>query len=263
MRERPCHARTPSFACRSGSPRPLRPLSGRFVEGPLHCVMFCHVPHAVAEALRFRSCISFLPRAPFRSVPSAPRRPGRPRAAGQFLRAYPACAPVPARARLAPARFAHLIARARRRAQVPSASGAVRGRTPAMCHVLSCSPCRRRSYAVPFLHIVPPSRSVPLRSVRAAAGLSACKRAGQFLRAYPACAPVPARARLAPARFAHLIARARRRSARLPFVPAGAFFGPSHCFSLQKRERRPREPPSLYLHSTTVSLQSSPLAEEI
>ena len=88
---------------------------GLSMEGPLHFVMFCHVPHALREALSFRSCISFLHRAPFRSLPSTPRRLGHPQAAGPFLRAYPARAPVPACTRLAPARFAHLIARARRR----------------------------------------------------------------------------------------------------------------------------------------------------
>ena len=95
----------------------LLPLSRRRKRGgavhgrPLHCVMFCHVRHAAAEALRFRSCISLSPShcVPLPSIRAAAQ------AAGPFLRAYPACAPAPARARLAPARFAHLIARARRR----------------------------------------------------------------------------------------------------------------------------------------------------
>ena len=93
-----------------------------------------------------------------------------------------------------------------------SRGGAVPGRTPALCHELSCSPCRRRSSAVPFLHIF-----LPL-ALRRAPVCPRCRRpgrpqaAGPLLRAYPACAPVPARACLAPARFAHLIARARRRT---------------------------------------------------
>ena len=49
-------------------------------------------------------------------------------------------------------------------ASSPHALGAVRGRTPALCHELSCSPCRCRSSAVPFLHIVPSAR-VPFRSI--------------------------------------------------------------------------------------------------
>ena len=226
---------------------------------PLHCVMFCHVPHAAAEALRFRSCISFLRRVPFRSMPSAPPPAWAPASGGtRFLRAYPACAPVPARARLAPARFARLIARARRRAHLRSASGkrrdagdpaafpspsfargngAVHGRPPASCHELSCSPCRRRSSAVPFLHIVPflTLRSAPVRPPPPA--WAPASGGTRFLRAYPACAPAPARARLAPARFAHLIARASRRAhVSCPFPP-GLFSGPSPCFPLQKSEK--------------------------
>ena len=69
----------------------------------------------------------------------------------------------------APARFARLIARTRggrraRRFRRPLPAGV------AKCHAMSCSPCLRRRSAVPFLHIVPPSRSVLLRSVRPAAG---------------------------------------------------------------------------------------------
>ena len=47
--------------------------AGRFMEGPLHCVMICHVPHAVVEALHFRSCISFSPSrcVPLQSVRAA------------------------------------------------------------------------------------------------------------------------------------------------------------------------------------------------
>ena len=73
---------------------------------------------------------------------------------------------------------------------------------PAKCHVLSCSPCLLRCFAVPFVHIVPPPRSFLLRSVCPAAGwrrdplsrVFACGRGRVF----------------APARFARLIARARQ-----------------------------------------------------
>ncbi len=80
-----------------------------------------------------------------------------------------------------------------------------------------------------------------------------------FLRANPARAPTPASARLAPARFARLIARARRRThVSCPFPP-GLFSAPAIASLRRKAKRRPRKPPSLYLHSTTLSLQSSPL----
>ena len=88
--------------------------------------MFCHVRHAAGDALRFRCCISRLPRrfVPIRSVlptaapaaaniadggVGAARR--QPSAAGPCF-ARIACAP---RRALAPARFVRLIARARRR----------------------------------------------------------------------------------------------------------------------------------------------------
>ncbi len=74
----------PAFRGRSGR------RTGQFMEDPRHSVMKCHVSHAAAEALRFRSCIS-LP--PSRSVALHSVRV----AAGPFLRAYPC---VRARARL-------------------------------------------------------------------------------------------------------------------------------------------------------------------
>ena len=45
------------------------------------------------------------------------------------------------------------------------------------------------------------------------------------------------RAHLAPARFAHLIARARRRTHFSCPFPPGLFSGPSPCFPLQKSEK--------------------------
>ena len=115
------------------------------MEGPLHCVMICHVPHAVAVALHFRSCISFSP-----------------------------------------------------------------------------------------------SRSVPLQSA-CAAGLGARRRRDPVLRA-----------------FSCLRARAGAREAagaRLPPVPAGAFFGPRHCFA---RAEKPKGGPGSRLLSTCILLHFPP-----
>ena len=109
-------------------------------------------------------------------------------------------------------------------------------KTSALCHEVSCSSCRRRSSAVPFLHIVPPSRSVPLHAVRAAAGPGP-QAAGPFLRAYRACAPAPSRARLAPAPFAHLIARARRRTHFARRLPPGLFCGPQPLLPSAESEK--------------------------
>ena len=163
------------------------------MEGPLHSVMSVMFAHAAAEGLRFRSCISFLPR--------VPREPARHRPGWCVLRA---------------------VAEALRL----------------------------------FLDIVPPFRSMPL------APPPACRlqAAGQFLRAYPACAPVPARARLAPARFAHLIARARRRTHFARPFPPGLFSAPAIASLLQKSEKAAPEAAFSLCHSTTVSFQSSPLA---
>ena len=211
----------------------------------------CHVL-SCSPCRRRSSAVPFLHIvAPSRSVPlpsvhvPAARPPG---AAGPFLRAYRACAPAPARPRLAPARFAHLIAREAEGARPLRKRGDSR-KTPALCHDMSCSPCRRQSSAVPFLHIVP-SPSVPFPSVRAAARLPVA--AGPFLRAYPACAPAPVRARLAPARFAHLIARARRRAHLARPFPPGLFSGPSHIPAQKSRKAAP-EAASLHPSYTTFS----------
>ena len=88
------------------------------------------------------------------------------------------------------------------------------------CHAMSCSPCPRRSLAVPFPHVVPPSRPVLLHSLIAAG--PAPERQDPL--------PRVSRARpraLAPARFARLIApapaRARRAQGALrPFPRKGA-----------------------------------------
>ena len=114
--------------------------SGAVHGRPLHCVMNCHVLHAAAEALRCRSCISFLRRVPSRSMPSAPPPAGFPERRDSFC------------ARILPA----------------------------------------------------PPRG------RAGVGAGAVRA--------PDCARETA-------------------DARLESPPAGAFFGPSHCFPLQKSEK--------------------------
>ena len=143
-----------------------------------------------------------------------------------------------------------------------------------MCHVLSCAPCAERIFCGPSGHRsllssqgfrcsasifrvrvfgMALSFPIPFRSVSAAAGLPL---AGPCF-ARIACA----RARSsAPARFARLIARARRRTHVSRRLTPG-FFGPSR-FPAQKSERRPREPPSHCLYHTTLFLRSSPLAGE-
>ena len=79
---------------------------------------------------------------------------------------------------------------------------------------MSCSPCLRRCFAVPFVHIVPPPRSVLLRSVRPAASCAAGR--DPLSRAF-ACG----RGRVfAPARFARLIARARGQAPGAAVPPA-------------------------------------------
>ena len=103
---------------------------------------------------------------------------------------------------------------------------------PEKCHVLSCSPCRRRSSAVPFLHIVAPSRSVPCRSAPCRPRRRRLERpraAVPVLRAFRPRARARPRARFAPARFAHLIARTRRQGALLPSASGEVHGRPQHC----------------------------------
>ena len=111
-------------------------------------------------------------------------------------------------------------------------------KAPALCHELSWSPCRRRSFAVRFLHIV---SSVAFRSVRAAAGPAPSSGGTLFARVLRPRAPARAGAIRAGAVRAPDCAR-ETADARLPSVPAGAFFGPSRILR-RKAERRPRKPP--------------------
>ena len=103
------------------------------------------------------------------------------------------------------------------------------------------SPCRRRSFAVPFLHIVPSVafRSAPFRPRR---------RRTLFARA--SC--VRARARPAPARFAHLTARARRRTHLARPFPPGFFSAPSRIL-----RRKTKGGPGSRLSVTIVAHLSS------
>ena len=81
-------------------------------------------------------------------------------------------------------------------------------------------------------------------------------RGGSHFRAYRARPCAGGRARLAPARFARLIARARRRTHVSRPLPPGSFAAPAALLR-RKAERRPQEPP-LCSHSTTLFPQSSP-----
>ncbi len=110
-------------------------------------------------------------------------------------------------------------------------------KTPALCHELSCSPCRRRSSAVPFLHIAPSVafRSAPLPPPRRRPGRR--RAAGPFF-ARVSCVRARACPRaLAPARFAHLIARARRRAHLAPPFPPGLFSAPALASLRRNRDR--------------------------
>ncbi len=114
------------------------------------------------------------------------------------------------------------------------------------CHVWSWSagpPAPAPPVRIP--HAVPPSHSVPFRSPRRRPD----RPAGPcFARIAPACARTRARD-CAGAVCAPDCAR-ETADARLPSTHAGAFFGPSRS-PAQKRQRRPRKPPSLYRHRTT------------
>ena len=103
----------------------------------------------------------------------------------------------------------HSVSQPRRR-ETPS-------RSVMECHVLSCSPYRHRRSAVRFLHIAPPSRSAPLRS------------AGSLCRAYRA-------------RYARLVARARRRAHFSCPFPPGLFSAPAAVLR-RKGKGGPRKPP--------------------
>ncbi len=124
------------------------------------------------------------------------------------------------------------------------------------CHAMSCSPCPRRRFAVPFLHIAPPLalRSDPVRSSR--------RRPARRnpVSARIACAPVRGRGRVsAPARFAHLIARARRRTHLARPFPPGSFSRPPAIAFCRNAERRPRKPPlSTFIIHHTAKCQARP-----
>ena len=164
-------------------------------------------------------------RVPFCSIPSAPPPPGAGRRDPFCARTAGARARVGAGAVRAPD-----CPRARRRTHVsrPLPAGV------AKCHAMSCSPCFLRCFAVPFLHIVPPPRFVPLRSQRPTAR-----------RRDPDSRVSRARGRLsAPARFARLIARVRPharagRRAHLSRPLPRAFFAPAPA----RKGRRLRMPP--------------------
>ena len=102
-------------------------------------VMRCHGRHASADALPFRSCIPRLPCTSFQSSPPA----AVPDAAGPFFaRILRGCGRVSA-----PARFAHLITRARRRTHFPCPFPPGFSAPAAFCRKR-----KRRPRKPPFLH---------------------------------------------------------------------------------------------------------------
>ena len=124
-------------------------------------------------------------------------------------------------------------------------------KTPGLCHELSCSPCRRQSSAVPFLHIAPPSRSVPLHAVRAAAGLGAPNGGTLFARV--SCLRARARPRASCAGAVRAPDCARETAdAPVPSPPAGFFSAPAALLR-RKAERRPQGTASLHPLYTTFS----------
>ena len=110
----------------------------------------------------------------------------------------------------------------------------------AKCHVMSCSPCRRRRSALPFLHIVTSVafRSAPIRPRRRRLGRP---QGGGTLVARLSCVRARDGGRTSPARSRRGFSRPQ------PLLR-----------SRRKAERRPRKPP-LHLHSTTRFPQSIPL----
>ena len=101
------------------------------------------------------------------------------------------------------------------------------GRPPALCHDMSCSPCRCRRSALPFLHIV---LSVAFRS-----------------------APIrPRRRRLGRRRAAGPLLRARGGRRTSPVHSRRGFFGSCHCFA---RAEKQKGGPGSRLLSTCILLQ--------
>ena len=186
-------------------------------------------------------------------VPAAHCRAARPPASpssGTLIRAYPAPAPAPAGARFAAARIARLIARARRRARRfgPVLANVSRN----VMFPMSSVELRRSVPAYRF--------SVALHSVRAAGGPAPPGGGTLFARVTCVRACAGGRARLAPAWFAHLIARARRRTHVYPSFPPGLFSGPSHCFPAQKSRKAAPGAASLCGYCSAFSNKSSPRA---
>ncbi len=190
---------------------------------PLRYVMECHDRHAagaypvacsvIGPCLSSSVACSFLPLSRLRGRPG-----GGPLGVTGVFRVSPAAAP--------------------NAGPRPTLSRGERAFRPP----LPLSP-RKRAGAFPgpvfaFLHVVPPSRFVPLRSIRPAAGLPG---GGTLIRAYPARACAGAGGRIAPARLVRLIARARRR-AHLSCPFPSCFFAPAPTRN-RKRSGPARMPP--------------------
>ena len=200
--------------------------------------MRCHGRHAFIEVLLSRSRISF------------PLRPFAPPAAG------------PRFARSAGAHYARPAARAcpcaRGRGDKRGA-GARKGPGPApgRCHVLSCDVMAAMPSSKCCRPIPAYRSSIAFRSVRAAQALRAARPCFARNRA-----PLRVRAcaRHAPARFAHLIARARQRAGQRahssrPLTP-GRLRRPSRPLPAEKPKGGPGSRLS-HAYSTTLSVRSS------
>ena len=145
----------------------------------------------------------------------------------------------------------------------PSGDGGVRGgswKTPCIVSCFVMFPCRRRSSAVAFLHIVPPSRSV--RSMPSAPPPVPAPR-----RRDPFCArilPAPPRGRAGVGAGAVRAPDCARDDGRTsPVASRRGFFRPQPLLpSAEERKGGPKEPPLCH-HCRTLSHRSSPLAGEI
>ena len=169
-------------------------------------------------------------------LPSRRRQPAP--YGGTRCSAYRARALAPAPARVyAPARFAHSIARARRRASCSVMRCHVR-------HAFADAPPSR--CCIPFPPLGSPSVPPPPGSGAAAGPVARVSRLR--VRARP-------RARYAPARFARPIAR-EAADARLPSVSRGLFFAPARNGKGGGPARIP--PPLCWSHCSTHILRSSP-----
>ncbi len=192
----------------------------------------------------------------FRSLSSAPPPARAPLSGGPcFARASPARPRPPPRAFRAGAVRAPDCARGGGRTY-PLRKREGSWKTPALCHEMSCSSCRRRSPAVPFLHI---ALSVPLRSTP----FRPRRRPGRPKRRDPFCARI---LRACPCAGGHVSAGAVRApdcaretaDAPLPSVPAGAFLRAPALASLRSGQKAADEPEQAFVGHALGICRGSP-----